>query len=197
MTQNHTSCTSWFLFVKLPSASSFYLYFIFQISNVNRMGFGVVLVFNFLAPSMPATCYSCRSALSILGSRFKSRRKAESKLSWSSESSKCFPNTQSAAGQTELVFQDPKHPETYGDPDCRACCYWIRMRQRSTTWKNLHESAWKNERIRMNWVVYIYNFSSAPFSILPALYWTQLLFFSRWFLNFGVVREWCGGHLEN
>ena len=42
--------------------------------------------------------------------------------------------------------------------------------------------------------IYIYNFSSAPFSILPALYWTQLLFFSRWFLNFGVVREWCGGH---
>ena len=118
------------------------------------MGFGVVLVFHFLAPSMPATCYSCRSALSILGSRFQSRQKAESRLSWSSESSKCFPNTQSAAGQTELVFQDPKHPETW-DPDCRACCYWIRMRQRSTTWTNLHKSAWI-ERMKELSCLYIY-----------------------------------------
>ena len=52
---------------------------------MNRIGFGVVLVFH-IAPSRPATCYSCWSALSILGSRFKSRRQAESQLSWSESS---------------------------------------------------------------------------------------------------------------
>ena len=104
-----------------------------HIPNVNRIGFGVVLVFH-IAPSRPATCYSCWSALSILGSRFKSRRQAESQLSWS-ESSEPHRNAFQTNGAW-LVFQDPKHPET-GDPNCRACCYWIRMRQRSTTCKTL------------------------------------------------------------